>query len=79
MSEFQAENEDMKVIKAPSIIVLGEQISKEAFESKWNELLLKNSVLNNEIGSSGQIKGKWICVLKINNVEQAKAAFCDDK
>ena len=58
MSEFQAENEDMKVIKAPSIIVLGEQISKEAFESKWNELLLKNSVLNHEIGSSGQVKGK---------------------
>ena len=68
MNEFQAENKDTKVIKAPSIIVLGEQVSKEDFESKWNELLLKNSLLNNEIGSFGQIKGKWICILKINNV-----------
>ena len=60
MNEFQAENEDTKVIKAPSIIVLDEQVSKEIFESKWNELLLKNSVLNNEIGSSSQVKGTWI-------------------
>ena len=62
MSEFQAENEATKVIKAPSIIVLGDTVSKEAFETKWNELLLKNSVLNKEIGSSGQIKGKYFCV-----------------
>ena len=58
MREFQAENEDTKVIKAPSIIVLEEQVSKKDFETRWNELLLKNSVLNNEIGSYGQVKGK---------------------
>ena len=58
MNEFQEENDVSTIIKAPSIIVLDENISKEAFEIKWNELLLKNGVLNKEISSSTQVKCK---------------------